>query len=68
MVEIIGTNECRLNLIFSQKKIRDLKINLSLEYIISKIQGTLKSKIKKITKLDDVTISVIPVTKTNIIY
>ena len=56
VIEIIGTNECRLNLILSNKKIVDLKINLSIEYIMSKIQGALKSKIKKITKINDVTI------------
>lgn len=45
-----------------------MKIHLSIDYIINKVHHSIHSKIKKITKIDNFTIQVIPVTKTNMVY
>jgi DNA-directed RNA polymerase III subunit RPC1 len=38
VIEIIGASECRLNLILSRNKIRELKIELSIEFLMSRIK------------------------------
>lgn len=68
VVEIIGASECRLNLILSRKKVFELKIEMTIESVMRKIQHALNSKIKSITKIDHKTIEVVPITKTNMVY
>lgn len=43
-------------------------MHLSTDYVIKRIHDSLQSKIKKITKLSEFVIEVIPVTKTNLVY
>lgn len=66
--EVIGAGECRLNLILSTKKIKEFKLHFTADYIMNKILHAMQSKIKKISKINDVTIQVVPVSKTNMVY
>lgn len=65
--EIYNSKQCRLCLNLSPNKLKQLSIQISTDYIIQKIMS-LKSKIKKIESLDKYTISVVPQTKTNVMF
>lgn len=43
-------------------------IHLNAEYVMNKIFHALKSKIKKINKIDETNIEIVPITKTNMVY
>ena len=47
---------------------KELKIKISVDYIVSAIHRALKSKIKHIGSSDGFKITIVPITKTNMVF
>lgn len=55
-------------MIISKKALDDLQIVVSINMLKKVIEGALKSRIKKAEVVDAYTISIVPTTKTNIMF
>lgn len=66
--EVYGLSECSLRLIISKKTIEALQLVVNINMLKNIIDSSLKSRIKKSEVLDPYTISIVPTTKTNVMF